>query len=435
MQEFQYKNSLNNTNKNLVLKYNGEERLSLLAYSDAKIIAKVYNPENERLYQILSSEVEFINSMRNVNNSKISDYYETIQTIIKDFTNSIELIRRLKFFLTKSSEIVNCLNVSTACDYLIKNSCDVLNCERASIFVYEKTIDKLMLKSSIGLKNNISIDVNQGIVGWVFSKGQKVNIDDVYQDRRFFKEVDQMTNYRTRSCICLPLRDVKGNIFGAIQCINKKTGTFNLDDEEIMEIFSKQTGAILKNSIYFEDMNYNILRMKMITTFAVDIQSISKIETFIEQSLKLLNCLLKVTLSQILFVSYDNKLKKLNEATNASDTLNFNNYKLLDNNIGIVGQVYKKKCFLFYQKVNKNKGNYNEGIDLETRNTSIVTYPVFDQPKENNIIAIIQSEYKGRIISEEKIEDEEDMFILQDYRRIIGSWLTNYIINNNENKA
>jgi len=390
---------------------------------DETLLEKIKNDEIERLIKILQTEVEFINTVRTASTPRLSDFFDTINCVMKDFFTSINLIRRLKVFHTISSKLINCIEISSACDLLIKNSCDVLVCDRASIFVYDKMQDKLSLKSSIGLKNNITVGINQGIVGWVFTNGIRQCIEDVYKDDRFSQAFDKLTNYRTKSMLCVPLRDTAGLIFGVMQCINKKSGSFNYDDEEIIEIFAKQAGAILKNSISFDEINFNITRMKMVTNFAVDIQSLENLEIFIEMSKKLINSILNVSISQLVLITKNKKFKRYDVSTK--------DYILSDLDVGIIGKAYKKKCFLFHQKKDKHKSFFNTYIDLETRDASMVTFPIFDQPNENSIIAIIQSEYRGRIIDKERNEDEDDMNILNEVKKITGSWLTNYNLKNN----
>ena len=44
----------------------------------------------------------------------------------------------------------------------------------------------------------------------------------MYSDRRFNKEVDQETGYKTKNMICSPVKTVDGKIIGVIQVLNKK---------------------------------------------------------------------------------------------------------------------------------------------------------------------------------------------------------------------
>ena len=61
-----------------------------------------------------------------------------------------------------------------------------------------------------------------GIAGAIFTSQQGEIIHDVYSDRRFNKEVDQETGYKTKNMICSPVKTVDGKIIGVIQVLNKK---------------------------------------------------------------------------------------------------------------------------------------------------------------------------------------------------------------------
>lgn len=51
----------------------------------------------------------------------------------------------------------------------------------------------------------------------------------------------------------MPVKDEKGNITGALQAINKSSGSFSHDDEDMLIYIAAYTGGIIKNSLLFED--------------------------------------------------------------------------------------------------------------------------------------------------------------------------------------
>jgi hypothetical protein len=49
-----------------------------------------------------------------------------------------------------------------------------------------------------------------------------INVADAHLDRRFNSSVDKETGYRTRSILCVPMKDhVTGQINGVLQVVNK----------------------------------------------------------------------------------------------------------------------------------------------------------------------------------------------------------------------
>ena len=71
-----------------------------------------------------------------------------------------------------------------------------------------------------------------GIAGSVAMTGQTINVADAYEHPLFYKELDLQTGYRTRTLLAVPLRDLKGEIIGVGEAINKEKGLFTDQDAE-----------------------------------------------------------------------------------------------------------------------------------------------------------------------------------------------------------
>ena len=50
---------------------------------------------------------------------------------------------------------------------------------------------------------NVRLKVGEGIAGWVAKNGERVVVPDVYTDIRFAKRIDEMTQWETRSIVCV----------------------------------------------------------------------------------------------------------------------------------------------------------------------------------------------------------------------------------------
>lgn len=49
------------------------------------------------------------------------------------------------------------------------------------------------------------------MVGFVFTKGEILNIINAYNDSRFNKESDKINNYKTNTVLAVPIRNIDGN--------------------------------------------------------------------------------------------------------------------------------------------------------------------------------------------------------------------------------
>ena len=115
----------------------------------------------------------------------------------------------------------------------------------------------------------------------MFTTGERQKIDDVYLDERFNRDVDKKTGYRTRSMICVTLRDEDGSSFGVIQGMNKKNGQlFSADDEELIDIFANQASSILKNSMKYDENLSLISRLKLLLNYSTLIHNCNTLYEF-----------------------------------------------------------------------------------------------------------------------------------------------------------
>lgn len=69
----------------------------------------------------------------------------------------------------------------------------------------------------------IKIQKGTGIVGWIADNGRSLIIEDVSKDTRFLGTIDNITGFKTKSIIGVPLK-VNGMVFGVIELINKLNG-------------------------------------------------------------------------------------------------------------------------------------------------------------------------------------------------------------------
>ena len=123
----------------------------------------------------------------------------------------------------------------------------LLNAERSSLFLVED--DELVLKVAENLEElgEIRFPLGTGIAGAVAQGGQSIRIDDAYADPRFNREVDKQTGFRTRSILCLPVKNLEGKVFAVAQLLNRRDGQpFDHHDEQQFASFMQSIGVILE---------------------------------------------------------------------------------------------------------------------------------------------------------------------------------------------
>ena len=131
----------------------------------------------------------------------------------------------------------------------------LMDAERGTLYIVEG--EKGELWSKIAQKSEIKeirLKIGVGIAGHVAKTGEIINIKDAYNDERFDPTTDKKTGYRTRSILCMPIREpVKkigqvGEIIGVLQILNRKEGVFTAEDEDLLTSLCSQVAISLVNA-------------------------------------------------------------------------------------------------------------------------------------------------------------------------------------------
>ncbi|MGA0039692.1 MAG: PP2C family protein-serine/threonine phosphatase [Pirellulales bacterium] len=133
---------------------------------------------------------------------------------------------------------------------IVDAATDLLNCERATVFLYDATADELCSRIATGIEGSpiseIRFPANRGLAGEVARTGQVVNLPDAYADPRFNSDVDKTSGFRTRSMLAVRLVDHDDATVGVLQLLNKRTGPFDARDEEIAGFLGSQAGVAIQ---------------------------------------------------------------------------------------------------------------------------------------------------------------------------------------------
>ena len=139
-------------------------------------------------------------------------------------------------------------------DFIVQETAKIVNAERASLFLYDEDTNQLSTKIALGTSEIIHINSNSGIAGEVFSTGKVHIIHDAYKNQQFNSSIDEKTGYKTKSILCVPLKNIEGKSIGVLQALNKKDGLFTSEDIKIIEIFSSNAAVAIENARLIHDL-------------------------------------------------------------------------------------------------------------------------------------------------------------------------------------
>ena len=82
---------------------------------------------------------------------------------------------------------------------------EALDCERASLFLYDKEKEELFTRIVTKLEiEEIRSSIETGITGWVVRRRRVANIPDPHADARWNSAIDKKTGYHTRNILAAP---------------------------------------------------------------------------------------------------------------------------------------------------------------------------------------------------------------------------------------
>lgn len=158
-------------------------------------------------------------------------------------------LARLKVILATAAELVVVPDMEVLLERIAHDATKVLDCDRASIFLWDKEAKELVARPALGVEGgSLRLPDRMGVVGETLHSRKPVQVDDAYNDSRFSQKVDQSTGYRTRNLLCVPLLGTDRDPIGVFEVINKFQGPFNQDDLETLQDLSAPVAAALQNT-------------------------------------------------------------------------------------------------------------------------------------------------------------------------------------------
>ncbi|MFM9267689.1 GAF domain-containing protein [Tychonema sp. BBK16] len=296
----------------------GESINVLEARDHEQFNPEVDEPPDYRIKTILcmpifssKNESEPVAVVRLLNKAGDAPFTEDDEQQFRAFADSIGIIlescqsfyvvarnqRGVAALLRATTTLGQSLDLETTLQSVMDQARDLMQADRSTLFLLNRETNELwtnITKADGKTMMKLRIPANRGIVGYVASTGEILNITDAYDDPRFDPSTDQQTGYRTRTVLCMPVFNAKGELIGVTQLINKNQGTFTNSDEEFLRAFNSQAGMALQNSQLFENMmvekQYQKDMLQSLSDAVISTDFQGRIVTINEAALELLGC-------------------------------------------------------------------------------------------------------------------------------------------------
>ena len=188
--------------------------------------------------------------------------------------SEVNLSKRLKNLVKASQSLAHIESLNDLLPQLLDLAQEVTGAEASSILLYNPIADVLKFalakNEALGeeteqiLKRNVELKMGEGLAGWVAASRKPVIIRDVQRDKRFFKEADHYTGFKTRTLLCVPIAYGE-ELLGVIEVLNSKERfCFDGEDEEILDSFAQLAGvAIIRSRLLETQLKQQKLQIEL----------------------------------------------------------------------------------------------------------------------------------------------------------------------------
>jgi sigma-B regulation protein RsbU (phosphoserine phosphatase) len=162
-------------------------------------------------------------------------------------------IHRLESLIDASKNLNTTFDLDQLLSIILNLATRNLTAERGTIYLIDENTKELWSKvvKGEGLVE-IRLPIGTGISGTVAETGETINLRDASKDQRFFSGFDKKSGFRTKTMLCMPMKNRKDKIIGVFQIINKKRGAFDREDELFLKAFSEHAALAIENARLYQ---------------------------------------------------------------------------------------------------------------------------------------------------------------------------------------
>src|ERR687887_625363 len=159
--------------------------------------------------------------------------------------------QEVNIFHDVAKALTSSLDLDSILQTIMDKMAEYFRPENWSLLMVDEEKNELYFAIAVGdaaeaLKNG-RLKVGEGIAGWVAKHGERLIVADVYTDPRFAKRIDEMTEWETRSIICVPLRS-KHRVLGVIQLVNVDMAGFKDDEVFFLQSLCDYAAIAIENA-------------------------------------------------------------------------------------------------------------------------------------------------------------------------------------------
>lgn len=163
---------------------------------------------------------------------------------------------KLKAILDVARAMVSERDLDSLLQMILRDAARVVDADRGSLFLVDPVSGQLWTKIAHGIAagQEIRVAPGVGLAGHTARTGEVLNLADAYDDERFNRQIDRDTGYRTQSLLSVPMKNMRGEVVGVLQTLNKRYGPFTDGDADLLSALGGQAAIAIENVLLHDEI-------------------------------------------------------------------------------------------------------------------------------------------------------------------------------------
>ena len=162
-----------------------------------------------------------------------------------------ETITRLRRLVELSATLNSTLNLDDLLRLIIETAADILDCEAASILLYDEKKGTLFFAAATGEDAKklaeIPVPLNDSLAGTIFRTKQPLILNQIENDPRHNLEASEHVGFQPHSLLGVPLQ-IRDKTTGVLEALNKKVGSFTETDKNLLSVIASHAAVAIHNA-------------------------------------------------------------------------------------------------------------------------------------------------------------------------------------------